>query len=50
MFKKTTVCPNPTMENKGTCKGVREGGILRNACAACAAYKKYVNQTIPSGK
>lgn len=49
MFMKTTVCPNPKMEKEKVCKGVREDGVLKNACAACDAYKAYVKQLLPSG-
>lgn len=48
MFKKTTICPNPENQKCNTCKGVRVNGALKNACAACALYKKYVAETVPS--
>lgn len=47
MFKSTTTCPiNKNTKKEFSCKGVRENGTLKNACAACDAYKKYVSETI----
>lgn len=48
MFKTTTICPNPENLGKDTCKGFRVNGTLKNDCAKCDAYKKYVEETVPS--
>ena len=50
MFKKTTICPNPMNANNQTCKGFRVNGTLKNACAACDAYKAYVKESVPNKK
>lgn len=47
MFKITTNCPTPAKKEKDICKGTRINGILKNDCAICAAYKKYVKLTFP---
>jgi hypothetical protein len=52
MFKKTTICPTTKKdvavieEQKGICEGIRDGRILKNSCASCQAYKRYVEQTV----
>jgi hypothetical protein len=53
MFKQTTICPtNPKVEvatidaGKPMCSGQRDGATLKNACAMCEAYRKFVKETV----
>lgn len=47
MFSIKTTCPTPANKGKDICKGTRINGMLKNDCAICAAYKKYVKLTVP---
>ena len=48
MFKTTIICPTPANKGKDICEGTRVNGTLKNDCARCAAYRKYVEKTVPS--
>lgn len=46
MFKSSYECPlGKDQKKETTCDGCREGGILKNYCAAqCDAYKNHVKK------
>lgn len=48
MFDQNFKCPKgKDTEKTESCKGCREGGVLKNVCAGnCKAYKKYVEQNV----
>lgn len=48
MFKTSIVCPKGSI-SIDSCKGFRKDGItLKNSCAICPAYRKYLKENFPS--
>lgn len=50
MFVETAVCPKGEKREGTPCEGYRKDGTLKNQCAYCERYKKYVKSKFPDLK
>ena len=47
MFKITIHCPKGSASSVSFCEGSRKNGTLKNDCAFCPAYRKYLQEKFP---
>lgn len=47
MFKITIDCPKGSASSVSCCEGSRKDGTLKNDCAFCPAYRKYLQEKFP---